>query len=122
MTRKQQKLIVAAMAVTMIGGAGAAEQHEHRHHHFPKDVDAFHGVLAPVWHAPRGKERNQDACTKAGRMERLAKDIRSTDASGLQASITTLTKQCQGGNGDVEGALFDVHEEFHRLIEPKKGA
>lgn len=121
MTRKQKQSLVALMAASMIGGAIAAEQHEH-HHHFPKDVDAFHGVLAPVWHAARGKARNQNACNKAGQMESLAKNIGSTDASALQASIATLKTQCQARKGDVEGALFDVHEEFHRLIEPKKGA
>ncbi|MDQ5917805.1 MAG: hypothetical protein QG660_917, partial [Pseudomonadota bacterium] len=65
---------------------------------------------------------DSNACSKAGQMESLAKDISSTDATALQASIATLTKQCQARKGDVEGALFDVHEEFHRLIEPKKGA
>jgi hypothetical protein len=122
MTRKQKQSLVALMAASMIGGAIAAEQHEHHHHQFPKDVDAFHGVLAPVWHAARGKARNQNACNKAGQMESLVKDISSTDASALQASIATLKTQCQAKKGDVEGALFDVHEEFHRLIEPKKGA
>lgn len=121
MTRKQNQLLMAAMAATMIGGAIAAEQHGH-HHQFPKDVDAFHGVLAPVWHAARGKARNQNACSKAGQMESLAKDISSTDVTALQTSIAALMKQCQAKKGDVEGALFDVHEEFHRLIEPKKGA
>ena len=122
MTSKQKKWIVAVMAANMIGGAIAAEAHEHMHHHqFPQDVDAFHGVLAPVWHAAPGKARNRNACRKAGQMERLAKGIHSTDASGLQAAVATLQKKCQGSKGDVEGGLFDVHEAFHRLIEPGKG-
>lgn len=120
MISKQKQWMVAAMAATMIGGALAAEEHEHGHHHqFPQDVDAFHGVLAPVWHAAPGKARNRNACSKAGQMARLANDIRSTDASALQAGVAALKKQCQRGKGDVDGALFDVHEEFHRLIEPK---
>lgn len=122
MTRKQKKWIVAIMAANMIGGAIAAEPHEHMHHQFPKDVDAFHGVLAPVWHAAPGKARNRNACRQAGQMERLAKDIRSTDSSGLQAGVAALQKKCQERKGDVEGALFDMHEAFHRLIEPSKGA
>jgi hypothetical protein len=122
MTRKQKQSLVALMAATMIGGAIAAEHNEHHHHQFPKDVDAFHGVLAPVWHAALGKSRNRNACNKAGQMESLAKDISSTNASALQASIATLKKQCEAKTGDVEGALFDVHEEFHRLIEPKRSA
>ncbi len=120
----RNKLAIAAMTACMIGSVAAAERHEHahHHHHFPKDIDAFHSVLAPVWHAPQGRQRNHDACGEAGRMERLAKDIRSTDASGLQASIATLKIACGRNVADVEGPLFDVHEEFHRLIDPKKGA
>lgn len=122
MTRKQKQLIVAVMAASMIGGAIAAEPQGHRHHQFPKDIDAFHSVLAPVWHAAPGKARNRNVCNKVSQMERLSKDIGSTDASALQASVATLKKQCQTRKGDVEGALFDVHEEFHHLIEPKQGA
>lgn len=122
MTRKQMSLIAAVVAAHMIGGAIAAEQHEGHHHHFPKDVDAFHSVLAPVWHAAPGKERTRNACAKAGQMENLAKDIRSADASSLLAGIATLKKQCQDKKGDVEGALSEVHEAFHRLIEPRAGA
>ena len=127
MTQKLKILILAAAAAAQfIGGAVAAEPREghghHHHHQFPKDVDAFHGVLAPVWHAAPGRKRAQNACAKVGEMERLARDIRSTDASALVAGIATLKKQCQGGKGDVEGALFEVHEAFHGLIEPKKGA
>lgn len=123
MTSKQKQWMVAVMAANMIGGVLAAEPHEHGHHHqFAKDVDAFHGVLAPVWHAAPGKARNRNACSKAGQMARLANDIRSADASGLQAGVAALKKQCRRGKGDVEGALFDVHEAFHRLIEPGRGA
>lgn len=123
MTSNQKKWIVAVMAANLIGGAIAAEPHEHKHHHqFPKDVEAFHGVLAPVWHAAPGKARNRNACGKAGRLERLAKEIRSTDASALQADVAALQKNCRERKGDVEGALFEVHEAFHRLIEPGKGA
>lgn len=125
MTRKQIRLIAALAAALLSSGANAAEEHEgpmhHHHHRFAKDVDAFHGVLAPVWHAAPGKERNRNACAKAGRMEILAKDIRSADATPLQASVAGLKKQCRDGAGDIEGALSDVHDAFHRLIEAKTG-
>ncbi|HEX5803617.1 MAG TPA: hypothetical protein VFY24_11380 [Azospira sp.] len=126
MSRKLKTLMAAAVAAiaaitaTAAGGALAAEPKEHHHHHhFAADVDAFHGVLAPVWHAARGVQRNQDACGQAGRMASLAKEIRSTDASALQARIVTLQAACGEAKGDVEGALFEVHEAFHRLIEAK---
>ncbi len=49
------KLVFAVMVI--IGGVATADEHGHVHHHFAKDIDAFHAVLAPVWHARPGPER-----------------------------------------------------------------
>lgn len=114
MSKRIAKIWVAAAATLALGGAVAQEHH---HHRFAPDVDAFHAVLAPVWHAKPGKPRLRDACAKAGRMETLAGDIRSTDAVGLRAAIATLKTTCKAKPADVAGALHDVHEAFHRLIE-----
>ncbi|MER2514735.1 MAG: hypothetical protein ABTQ25_20380 [Nitrosomonas ureae] len=113
------KLILAAMV--FIGGIAIADENDHKHHRFAKDVDAFHAVLAPVWHARPGPERTQDACAKAGEMARLAKEIHSTDASQLVASIPTLKTKCDSDKSAVDAALFDVHEAFHHLIDAKPG-
>lgn len=107
-------LLVAAI---LLGGNAFADEHGHMHHNFSKDVDAFHAVLAPVWHARPGPARTQDACNKAGEMARLAEDIRSADNRQLNASINVLKGKCDGGKGEVDVALYDVHEAFHRLIE-----
>jgi hypothetical protein len=106
-------LVVAAF----ISGSVIADEHGHMHHKFPRDVDAFHSVLAPVWHARPGPERLQDACAKAGEMARLANEIRSKNASQLVASISVLKAKCDGDKGGVDAALFDVHEAFHHLID-----
>jgi len=96
-------------------GSAIADDHHH-HHNFAKDVDAFHAVLAPVWHARPGPERLPSACAKVDELGRLASDIRSTDASKLVASIATMKTACQSKPGDVDGAFHDVHEAFHHLI------
>ena len=120
MGKKFTSLIFALAAAHFAGSAIAEDHHEgHTHHRFPKDVDAFHSVLAPLWHARPGKERAQNACAKAGEMERLAKDIRSGDATPLLAAVGALKKKCPGDQADIDAALFDVHEAFHRLAEPK---
>ncbi|NTV68656.1 MAG: hypothetical protein HGA71_00780 [Azonexaceae bacterium] len=99
--------------------AVAAEEAHHPHHHMARDVDAFHAVLAPVWHARPGPERSRNACAKAPEMAALAGKIRSTDASALNASMSVLSKVCQDGKGEIDASLFDVHEAFHRLIDGK---
>ena len=106
-------LVLAAF----LGGSALADEHGDMHHKFAKDVDAFHAVLAPVWHARPGPERTQDACAKAGEMARLAKEIRSADASQLVASISMLKTKCESDKGGVDASLFDVHEAFHHLID-----
>jgi len=108
------KLVGASLAMTCLGSA-IADDHHH-HHNFAKDVDAFHAVLAPVWHARPGPERLPSACAKVDELGRLASDIRSTDASKLVASIATMKTACQSKPGDVDGAFHDVHEAFHHLI------
>jgi len=115
MTKPIARLLGAVAATTALGAA-FAQDHRHQHH-FAPDVDAFHSVLAPVWHARPGAERSQDACAKAGRMEALAKEIRSADAAALRDAVAALKTTCKAGPAEVDGALHDVHEAFHRLIE-----
>ncbi|UCV18968.1 hypothetical protein [Ferribacterium limneticum] len=108
-------LLVAASWSLAVG----AEETHHPHHRLAKDVDAFHAVLAPVWHARPGPERSRNACAKAPEMVVLAGKISSTDASALSPSVGALSKVCQDGKGEIDASLFDVHEAFHRLIDSK---
>ena len=86
-------------------------------HQFAKDIEAFHAILAPVWHARPGPERLPNACAKVDELARLASDIRSTDASKLVASIASMKTACQSRQSDVDGAFYDVHEAFHHLLD-----
>lgn len=114
MTRTVSTLLAACLAGASIGAA--ADGPHHGHHHFPQDVDAFHTVLAPVWHAAPGASRLQSACAKAGEMETLVQGIRSGNATLLLGKVLALQASCRGGAG-VEGALGAVHDAFHRLID-----
>ena len=114
--KKFAKLFWALVASTCLGSAIANGHHRHE---LANDVDAFHGVLAPIWHARPGPERLQNACAKVDEMARLARDIRSTDASRLNTSIAAMKRVCESKSGDVDGAFYDVHEAFHHLIDAK---
>ena len=108
-------ILVGAMAFGV--GAAVADEHGHAHPHFAPDVDAFHSLLAPVWHARPGKARLRDACAKAGEMARSAGEIRSADATELLAAIGRLQATCKGKPVGIDAAFFDVHEAFHHLID-----
>lgn len=118
MNKQLSRMFLAALAALWLGGA-IADEHERMHRHLPKDIDAFHSLLAPIWHARPGKARLQDACAKAAEMEQLAKGIQSADAAPLVAASTALQTKCKASPADVDAALFDVHEAFHRLIGAK---
>jgi hypothetical protein len=113
---------VSSALCTSLAVAAAAEHHGHHHHQFAKDIDAFHAVLAPIWHSSPGKERQQAACAKAGEMQKLAREVRSADARALDESVARLNTSCKSQPAGVDKALHDVHEAFHGLIEPKKPA
>ncbi|MBP5986375.1 MAG: hypothetical protein KA538_04245 [Azonexus sp.] len=103
-------------------GAAIADEHGHAHPHFAPDVDAFHSLLAPLWHARPGKARTRNACTKAGELAKGAAEIRSADATALVAAIHRLQSTCKGKPAEVDAAFFDVHEAFHHLIDVRPPA
>lgn len=114
MLKKQMKVIVATVAILLAGTAGAAEKHRHN---FAQDVDALHEVLGPLWHAPKGRERAQNVCAQAGRLESMSREIHSGDTRALLASIADLKAQCKSDPSGVEAAFSRVHDAFHHLAE-----
>lgn len=120
MSKRDRNLIAAIVTSLMAGSAIAEDPHEDHGHSFAKDVDAFHATLAPLWHARPGKERSQNVCAQAGKLESLATDIHSGDSKPLLASIAVLKAQCKTSPTKIDVAFADVHEAFHHLAEPKR--
>ena len=119
MAKKQFNKVFLALTVVLLVSPALAENHSHKHANFAPDVDGFHAILAPIWHAPQGKERLANACRQVVGMEKKAGEIRSADATALVASVASLKSRCDARPDDVEGALSDVHEAFHRLIDAR---
>lgn len=117
MPRTTTTLIGSLFAALSCSIGFAQTPNEAHTHRFSADVDAFHSVLAPLWHAPAGKERAQNTCAQTSRLDQLARDIRSADAKPLVASIGNLQTQCQTHPSDIDAALKQVHQAFHQLIE-----
>lgn len=116
MPKTQTKLIVALATVLFAGSAIGEDMGEKHMHKFANDVDAFHAVLAPLWHAPEGKERAQNVCAQAPQLESLATEIHSGDAKPLLASVTALKAQCQTDPAGIDAAFSQVHDAFHHLV------
>ncbi|OGS92622.1 MAG: hypothetical protein A2Z95_07260 [Gallionellales bacterium GWA2_60_18] len=113
--------MIVAIATVLFAGSAIGEGMGERHmHSFAKDVDAFHAALAPLWHAPAGKERAQNVCAQAPRLESLAREVHSGDAKPLLSSITALQAQCRTNPADIDAAFSQVHEAFHHLAMPNR--
>lgn len=119
MSRIQTKLIVVIVALLTAGSAIGEDKAEKHIHSFAKDIDDFHAVLAPLWHARPGNERSQKVCAQANKLENLAREIHSGDAKKLLASIAELKAQCQANPPDIDALFSQVHEAFHGLAEHK---
>jgi hypothetical protein len=113
----KNSLTSLAFASAFIAVTAFAEDHpKHKEgHKLAKDVDAFHAVLSPLWHTPKGTERTNSICAQTTVLENLAKAITSTDAKKLQSSITVLKGKCQANPLDVDTVFSNVHDEFHHI-------
>ena len=115
MPRTHTNSIAVIVAMLLAGSGWAQGNHEKHAHSFTKDVDAFHEVLAPLWHAKAGKARSQKVCAQTDKLATLARDISGGDTKPLVESIATLKEQCQAGPTRIDAAFAKVHEAFHRL-------
>lgn len=117
MATKQTNVIVAVIGALLVGNTIAKDQDEQHAHSFAPDVEAFHSVLAPLWHAHAGKERSRNVCAQSPDLERLAQAIRSANPKPLLTSIAALRAQCKTDPADIDNAFSQVHDSFHRLAE-----
>jgi hypothetical protein len=151
-------LLVALLAATAVGCAGATppvdgppppphEHGAHAGHHGPGDpaghehaghrhpemkgaVHAFHEVLGPLWHAPKGPDREAKTCDAAPTFEARAADVVKERPEGgdaaaraaaleLVAAVSALKAECAkpaGGRADFEAKLTGLHGAFHGVV------
>lgn len=110
-------LIIVIVATLLTGSAAVEDPYDGHAQSFPKDIDAFHSALAPLWHAAASKERSPRVCAQALKLEGLAREIRSADSKPLLRSIAALRTQCQTSPTSIDAAFAQVHQAFHRLAE-----
>lgn len=107
------RFLITAAAMLLSGTVLAEGEHKHA---FAEDVDAFHNVLSPLWHAEDSADRRANTCKAAPELVRLAGAIRSSDASALQQQAVLLQKQCQHSVAGIDDQFAALHDAFHALI------
>jgi hypothetical protein len=97
----------------------------------PPELQKFHAVLAPRWHARRGPERITDTCGAIAEFRADAdavaaapapagRDAAAWSAGGKQLAeaVAGLDAACQAHDAaGFEPAFAQVHERFHGLLE-----
>jgi hypothetical protein len=77
-------------------------------------IDAFHDVLAPLWHSPEGAERTEKTCTSIPTLEERAQDVGDP---ALGEAVRALAAECAGDRAGFEPRFAAVHDAFHALME-----
>lgn len=77
-------------------------------------IDAFHDVLAPLWHSPESPERTAKTCAAVPVMESKAQDV--GDAPLVEA-VHALGAECAGDKAAFQPRFAEVHTAFHAAME-----
>ena len=77
-------------------------------------IDAFHEMLAPLWHSPESPERTEKTCAAVPAMETRAQEI--GDAR-LVETLHELQADCTGGRKEFQSRFAAVHTAFHGAME-----
>jgi hypothetical protein len=137
-----KRWIIVAIVMAACGGADKqgpttpdkATPVEKEHAKLTPELDAFHDVLSPRWHADQGEARTKDTCAAQPDMLAKAQAVEAAaapanvDATAWSAAAAHLTKEVTalGESCAAEPAMFEptfhsVHEAFHALMEMQMG-
>jgi hypothetical protein len=111
--------------------AGEAGEGKEDHPKLTPELEAFHQVIGPLWHADKGEARQKDTCAAVPEFKTRAAAIKGaaapasvdaaawTSAGGeLEAAVTGLETACGGADpAAFEPAFEAMHTKFHGAME-----
>ena len=109
----------------------SGEGKEDHHHKLTPELDAFHQLLAPLWHADKGEARRSKTCGAVPDFKMKAAAVKAAAAPAsveaatwssagaeLEAAVTGLETACGGTDpAAFEPAFEAVHSRFHGAME-----
>lgn len=118
-------------AATPVAGEDPKAGEHGEHAKLTPELDAFHEVLAPRWHAAAGPQRKKDTCAAVAEFKIRASAVASATAppsvdgtkwsesgAALTASVTSLETACAGTDDKAFDTAFTaVHDRFHAAME-----
>lgn len=109
----------------------AAGEAKEEHPKLTPELDAFHQVLGPLWHADKGEARQKNTCAAVPEFKTRAAAIKgaaapaSVDAAAwtsagteLEGAVAGLETACGGADpAAFEPAFEAMHTKFHGAME-----
>ncbi|MGX5172623.1 hypothetical protein ACUR5C_01185 [Aliikangiella sp. IMCC44653] len=89
-----------------------------KEHQFSEPVAALHKVLAPLWHAESGKERQGNTCDNILTMTKLSAEIDASEK--LLKTLNDLDLTCNGTISAFDAQFHIVHDAFHEIVDREK--
>jgi hypothetical protein len=96
----------------------------------PPALDRFHGILAPLWHADAGAQRQKDTCAAMPDFQRGADEIAAAPvpagldaaawtsaAADLRAKVAATSAQCAGPQAGFDAAFSALHDAYHHIVD-----
>jgi hypothetical protein len=96
----------------------------------PPALDRFHGVLAPLWHADAGAQRQKDTCAAMADFQRGADEIAAAPvptgvdaaawqaaAADLRAKVAATSAQCAAPQAAFDAAFSVLHDAYHHIVD-----
>lgn len=116
------------------GQTGSGNEGGDAHEGLPAEMQAFHDLLAPRWHAAAGAQRITDTCGAVPQFKSSADaiavatppiaanaDTWTTGTKALVAAVGELNAACKTNDAaKFEPAFAKVHDAFHALMEQGK--
>jgi hypothetical protein len=87
-------------------------------HQFSEPVAALHKVLAPLWHAESGKDRQANTCDNILPMKKLSRAIEASE--NLLETLNDLKLTCNGTISEFDQQFHIVHDAFHKVVDREK--
>lgn len=89
-------------------------------HEFVGDVQAFHEVLSPLWHATANEMRKRNTCNAIPSMQTMASQMKYPSANALVQAIDNLQKTCSDKLTQFDASFVHVHDLFHKVWDESK--
>jgi hypothetical protein len=91
--------------------------HDVGHSKLSGPLKEFHDVLAPLWHADKGPEREKKTCAAIATFEERAAAVKDEPMIAAVGQLKAECGKAEGARSEFDAKFGVMHEAFHRAAE-----